>query len=266
MNWIRPRLLLATSAVVWALSGCGGEQPAQNGATSNVVVNAPAEGTATANAPAENAPAGNTTAEAGNAPVANNAPAATGNVPAAAANTPATGKPKSAGGPVKVVMETSKGTIELELAPDKAPITVKNFVGYARKGFYNGTIFHRVIPGFMIQGGGYDQKFQEKPTEAPIENEGKNGLKNERGTIAMARTSDPNSATAQFFINVNNNMSLDYPQPDGFGYAVFGKVTKGMDVADKIVSVPTTVKELGGRPAQDVPETNVVIKSVKVVE
>jgi cyclophilin family peptidyl-prolyl cis-trans isomerase len=123
-----------------------------------------------------------------------------------------------------------------------------------------------VIPGFMIQGGGFDQQGQEKQTEAPIQNEGKNGLKNLRGTIAMARTPDPNSATAQFFINVNDNAALDYPNGDGYGYAVFGKVTKGMDVVDKIVSTPTSMKDLNGRPSEDVPVTPIVIKSVKVVE
>jgi len=260
MNWMRPRLLLAASAVVWALSGCGGDQAAQNSApSSSVVVNAPA-----GNAPAENVPAANAPADNANAPVAAaNTPAA-GNAPAG--STPAAAKPKPVSGPVKVVMETSKGTIELELATEKAPVTVQNFVGYVRKGFYDGTIFHRVIPGFMIQGGGFDQHSREKPTGDAIKNEGQNGLKNQRGTIAMARTGDPNSATAQFFINVNDNTSLDYPNPDGFGYAVFGKVTKGMDVVDKIVSVPTTVKELNGHASKDVPEALVVIKSVKVVE
>lgn len=251
MNWMRSHLLLAASAAVWALSGCGGEQPAQNGATTNVIVNAPVGNAPAVNAPVENAPVEN-------APVVN--------APEAAANTPATAKPKPAGGPVKVVMETSKGTIELELASDKAPISVKNFVSYARKGFYSGTLFHRVIPGFMIQGGGFDEKGQEKPTDAPIENEGQNGLKNVRGSLSMARTMDPNSATAQFYINVADNASLDYPGRDGFGYAVFGKVTKGMDVVDKIVATPTAIKELGGRPSEDVPVTPVTIKSVKVVE
>lgn len=266
MNWMRPRLLLAVSGLVWALSGCGGDQSAQNGASSNtVVVNVPA-----ANVPAENAPVGNSPAGEGAAPAAN-APAAAGNTPAVAGNAPAgnapaAAKPKPAGGPVKVVLETSKGAIELELAADKASVSVQNFLGYVRKGFYNGTLFHRVIPGFMIQGGGFDQNSQEKPTGDPIKNEGQNGLKNQRGTIAMARTGDPNSATAQFFINVNDNTTLDYPKPDGFGYAVFGKVTKGMDVVDKIVTVPTEMKELNGRPSQDVPVTPVIIKSAKVVE
>ncbi len=164
--------------------------------------------------------------------------------------------------PVPVVMETSKGTIELELYPDKAPVTVENFVGYVKKGHYDGTIFHRVIDGFMIQGGGFTPGMEEKPTGEGIKNEAQNGLKNERGTIAMARTSDPNSATAQFYINVADNASLDYPGSDGFGYAVFGKVTEGMDVVEAIKTVPTTMKE----GHADVPVEPVTIKSVKIKE
>jgi cyclophilin family peptidyl-prolyl cis-trans isomerase len=177
-------------------------------------------------------------------------------------------------GKVPVVIETSMGTIELELDADKAPISVNNFANYERKGFYDGTIFHRIIPTFMIQGGGFTEDLKEKPTEPPIENEAQNGLHNERGTVAMARTSEPNSATSQFFINVvDNTAKLDYPNPDGVGYAVFGKVTKGMEVVDKIKDVPTTTKELTqlheGReisvPAEDVPTDPVIIKSVKVL-
>ena len=129
-----------------------------------------------------------------------------------------------------VVMDTNMGSIEIELDEAKAPVTVKNFLAYVDAKFYNGTIFHRVINNFMIQGGGFDEKMKEKTTKAPIKNEAANGLRNDTGTIAMARTADPNSATAQFFINVNDNSSLNYPSPDGHGYAVFGKVTSGMHV------------------------------------
>lgn len=163
---------------------------------------------------------------------------------------------------VKVVMETSKGNIELELDAAKAPITVENFVKYAKKGHYEGLIFHRVIPGFMIQGGGFTSDMSQKAVDAPIAIESKNGLKNARGTIAMARTSDPNSATSQFFINVKDNANLDYPSFDGYGYAVFGKVTAGLDVCDAIVSVPT--KQVG--PHGDVPVEPILIKSVKISE
>lgn len=172
---------------------------------------------------------------------------------------------QAAAKPVHVVMQTSKGTIELDLYPDKAPNTVKNFVSYAKKGFYGGTIFHRVISDFMIQGGGFTQDMHQKPTGAPIKLESKNGLHNTRGTIAMARTGNPDSATCQFFINVVDNTSkLDFPHPDGSGYAVFGKVTKGMNVVDQIRSVPTAVTNTPMGPMQDVPKSPVVIKSVTV--
>ena len=164
--------------------------------------------------------------------------------------------------PVKVVMETSKGTIELELDAAKAPLSVANFVSYAKKCHYDGLIFHRVIPGFMIQGGGFTPDMQQKETDAPVKNEANNGLKNARGAIAMARTSDPNSATSQFFINVKDNTNLDYPSFDGYGYSVFGKVTKGLEVVDGIVAVPTTQKG----PYGDVPVDPITIKSVKVTE
>jgi cyclophilin family peptidyl-prolyl cis-trans isomerase len=164
--------------------------------------------------------------------------------------------------PVKVTLETSKGAIELELDAAKAPISVANFVSYAKKGHYDGTIFHRVIPDFMVQGGGFTPDMAQKKTDPGIKNESQNGLKNSRGTIAMARTSDPNSATSQFFINVKDNGNLDYPSFDGYGYAVFGKVTKGMDVVDAIVSVPTTTKG----PYSDVPVDPILIKSVKITE
>lgn len=163
---------------------------------------------------------------------------------------------------VQVVMDTSKGTIELALDPGMAPKTVENFVAYAKAGFYNGTIFHRVIPGFMVQGGGFSPAMEQRPTRDPIQNEAGNGLKNKRGTIAMARTGDPHSATSQFFINVADNGMLDFTSPEGsgWGYAVFGKVTKGMDVVDAIVGVPTTT--VG--PYADVPEAAIEIRKVEV--
>lgn len=161
-----------------------------------------------------------------------------------------------------VIMETNFGNIEIELNGEKAPVSAANFLEYVKKGHYDGTIFHRVIDGFMIQGGGFTESMDQKETSKPIKNEAANGLKNERGTIAMARTMDPNSATAQFFINVVNNTMLDFrgPSASEIGYAVFGKVTSGMDVVDKIKSVPT------GRVSgmSDVPTTAVVVKTVKV--
>jgi peptidyl-prolyl cis-trans isomerase B (cyclophilin B) len=157
-------------------------------------------------------------------------------------------------------METSLGTMTIELDGDKAPATVENFLGYVDEGFYDNTIFHRVIKDFMVQGGGFEPGMKQKKTRAPIANESQNGLSNKRGTIAMARTSDPNSATAQFFINAKDNDFLDRSQArDGYGYCVFGKVTNGADVLDKIRSVATTRK--GGH--DDVPAQDVVIKSVR---
>lgn len=164
--------------------------------------------------------------------------------------------------PVKIVMETSKGTIEIELDADKAPISAANFVKYVKKGFYDGVIFHRVIPDFMIQGGGFTPDMQQKETDGNIENEAKNGLKNVRGTLAMARTSVPHSASSQFFINLKDNSFLDYPGQDGWGYCVFGKVTKGMEVVDAIARVETGRKG----PHGDVPLEPVTIKSAKVAE
>lgn len=163
-----------------------------------------------------------------------------------------------------IKLNTSKGTIVLELNADKAPETVANFMQYVNDGFYNGTIFHRVIDGFMIQGGGMEPGMKEKSTGAPIKNEADNGLSNERGTIAMARTPDPHSATAQFFINVKDNNFLDFraATPDGFGYCVFGKVVDGMDVVDAIKGVATGTAGYH----QDVPVEDVIIESVEVVE
>jgi peptidyl-prolyl cis-trans isomerase A (cyclophilin A) len=157
----------------------------------------------------------------------------------------------------KVRLATSMGDVVLELDAAKAPKTVDNFVQYVKAGHYNGTVFHRVIDGFMIQGGGMDASMKEKPTRAPIPLESRNGLLNTRGTVAMARTMDPNSATAQFFINLNDNAFLDQANSrDGNGYAVFGKVVSGMDVVDKIKSVPTGNQG----PHQNVPQQPVVIK------
>lgn len=173
-------------------------------------------------------------------------------------------QPESGGkGPV-VLIETTKGNIKVQLFEDKAPITVKNFMQYVEDKHYDGTIFHRVIKGFMIQGGGFDQLMREKPTRAPIKNEAGNGLSNKRGTIAMARTNVPDSATAQFYINVvDNSKSLDRKAArDGVGYCVFGEVIEGMDVADAIVSVKT-----GERSGMDdVPLEPIVIKSIRKVE
>lgn len=161
----------------------------------------------------------------------------------------------------QVVMETSKGEIVLELYPDKAPLTVKNFLNYIDAGFYSGTIFHRVIPGFMLQGGGFSRDMQKKPTMTPVKNEAFNGLKNDRGTIAMARTQDPHSASSQFFINTVDNAFLNYKSQttSGWGYAVFGKVIKGMQVVDAISKVETGNQ---GR-FRDVPKTAVEIIKVR---
>ncbi len=160
-----------------------------------------------------------------------------------------------------VKLQTSMGDIVVELDAQKAPKSAENFLQYVKAGHYNGTIFHRVIPSFMIQGGGMDEKMVEKATRAPIALESKNGLQNLRGTIAMARTNDPNSATAQFFINVKDNPSLDQVNSrDGNGYAVFGKVTQGMDVVDKIKDVKTASKP----PHDDVPVVPVLIKTATV--
>ncbi|TYO83034.1 peptidylprolyl isomerase A [Pseudomonas sp. CK-NBRI-02] len=159
-----------------------------------------------------------------------------------------------------VLLDTSFGPVEIELNAEKAPISTKNFLEYVDSGFYNNTIFHRVIPGFMAQGGGFTDRMVQKPTRDPIRNEASNGLANTRGTLAMARTSDPNSATSQFFINVADNDFLN-PGRDR-GYAVFGKVTKGMEVVDQIVNSPTTIKQ----GMRDVPADPVYIKSAKRID
>ena len=173
--------------------------------------------------------------------------------------------PAHAGNP-QVDLDTSAGRIRIELYPDAAPKTVDNFLAYVKAKHYDGTQFHRVIKGFMIQGGGYDADFKEKPTKAPVRNEAeqssKAGLLNVPGTIAMARTPDPHSATAQFFINVGDNKALNFPSRDGYGYTVFGKVVDGMDIVNKIATTPTGS---GGPFPTDVPTQRVLIKSATVV-
>lgn len=163
----------------------------------------------------------------------------------------------------QVELNTNKGRIVIELNQEKAPKTVENFLRYVREGFYNGVIFHRVIDGFMVQGGGFDENFKEKSTHDSIENEADNGLKNDIGTIAMARTSAPHSASAQFFINVANNNFLNHSgkTPQGWGYAVFGQVVEGMDVVNQIKTVRTGSR--GGH--QDVPLENIVIESARII-
>ena len=161
-----------------------------------------------------------------------------------------------------VDLETNRGTIRLELDADKAPVTVENFVQYVRDGHYDGTVFHRVIDGFMIQGGGFDEKLKQKSTRAPIRNEADNGLNNAAGTIAMARTNVPDSATSQFFINLVDNTGLDRPRPDGHGYAVFGRVVEGMDIVHTIGKLPT--RRAG--PHQNLPAEPVVVERAVLVE
>ena len=174
----------------------------------------------------------------------------------------AAGSPGVLAADPQVDLKTNMGTIRIELFPAKAPKSVENFLQYVKDGHFNGTIFHRVIDGFMIQGGGFDKNMQQKPTRAPIENEAKNGLKNDLGTLAMARTSAPHSASAQFFINLKNNDFLNSANAqDGWGYAVFGKVVSGMDVVMKIAKLPTG----SSGPYGDVPREAVVIDSASLV-
>lgn len=161
-----------------------------------------------------------------------------------------------------ILMQTNQGSITIELNENEAPKTVDNFLRYVKDGVYNGTIFHRVIKGFMIQGGGFDEKLEKRPTRGPIASETQNGLKNLRGTIAMARTSDPHSATSQFFINLVDNDFLNPGGADAYGYTVFGHVAKGMDVVDKIANIPTGS---GGPFPTDVPQTPVVIESIEIL-
>jgi peptidyl-prolyl cis-trans isomerase B (cyclophilin B) len=160
-----------------------------------------------------------------------------------------------------VILTTNMGKIKIELNAEKAPKTVTNFLAYVESGHYDGTIFHRVIDGFMVQGGGFEPGMKQKQSKPPIENEAKNGLKNTNYTVAMARTSDPHSASAQFFINTANNSFLDFPGQDGWGYCVFGTVSEGMDVVDLIKGVKTTRTGM----FQDVPVENVVIEKAEIV-
>ena len=164
----------------------------------------------------------------------------------------------------KVRLTTTLGEITIQLNAEKAPISSENFLTYVKEGFYNGTIFHRIIPGFMAQGGGFDTDFNQKAVHAPIKNEADNGLANSRGTLAMARTPDPHSATAQFFINYKDNSFLNYtsPTPNGWGYAVFGEVIEGMDVVDAMAKEPTGNRGMH----QDVPKTDIVIEKAEIVE
>jgi cyclophilin family peptidyl-prolyl cis-trans isomerase len=164
----------------------------------------------------------------------------------------------------KVELKTSLGTVVIDLYPENAPQTVDNFLQYVKDGFYDGTVFHRVIPGFMVQGGGFTRNLQQKPTRPAIRNEAGNGLRNAVGTVAMARTKDPHSATAQFFINVADNDFLDFKSPDenGYGYTVFGRVSAGMDVVQKMLQVPTATTG----PHQNVPRTPIVIESTRLIE
>lgn len=163
-----------------------------------------------------------------------------------------------------VKLTTSLGDITLQLNAEKAPLSTANFLTYVEEGFYNGTIFHRVIPGFMAQGGGFDASFSQKPTHAPIKNEADNGLPNKRGSVAMARTNVPDSATAQFFINYKDNAFLNHtsPTPNGWGYAVFGEVIEGMDVVDAMAKQPTGNR--GGH--QDVPKTDIVVEKAEIIK
>ncbi len=165
----------------------------------------------------------------------------------------------------QVEIKTNFGAVTVELFPEKAPKTVENFLQYVKSGFYKDAIFHRIIPGFMIQGGGFSKAMEQKPTRDPVGIESNNGLKNDAGTIAMARTQNPNSATAQFFINLSDNSFLNYSAPTvrGYGYTVFGKVIKGMDVVENIAKLPTGA---GGPFPQDVPQQQVVIEGAKLVE
>lgn len=164
----------------------------------------------------------------------------------------------------KVEMKTTLGTIVIELYPENAPKTVENFLQYVKDGFYDGTIFHRVIPGFMAQGGGFTPNLQQKPARPPIRNEAGNGLRNATGTLAMARTADPHSATAQFFINVSENDFLDFKSPDdkGYGYTVFARVSSGMEVVQKMIQVPTAT--VG--PHQNVPRQPILIERARLLD
>ena len=203
-------------------------------------------------------------AQAGTAPAKPAAKAPAKAAPAKKAETPAADAEKATA--TKVLIKTNLGDMTVELYPDKSPKSVENFLAYVNSGFYDGTIFHRVIDNFMIQGGGFTRDLHQKPTKPAITNEAKNGLSNTRGTLAMARTGDPNSATAQFFVNVVDNPRLDFTSDANgatWGYAVFGKVVTGLDVVDKIKAVPTGAQ---GPFKSDVPVTPVVIEKISVIK
>jgi peptidyl-prolyl cis-trans isomerase A (cyclophilin A) len=235
-------------------------------ATATNVAPAAASTTQTA-APATTTAPAVTAAPAAAATAAPTAPAATAAKPEAVKPTATTAPAGTATKSIGTVVEikTSEGSIKVELADKEAPISVANFVAYVNSKFYDGTVFHRVIDGFMIQGGGYTvdgEKLNEKPTKAPIANEAKNGLKNDKGTIAMARTSNPESGTSQFYINLVNNDRLNYPNPDGHGYAVFGRVIEGLDIIEKIGKTRTAIRF----NMQDFPVADVKIISASVVK
>jgi len=252
MNRLRLLPLVALTTILMFWVGCGSDTPPEEAAAPE-----PAETAKVEEPPAAEPPAA--------APEPEPEPA-----PAPAPKVAPKPKPKAPSLPI-VALETSKGTIKLELYPDKAPKTVENFLAYVDSGFYSGTVFHRVIPTFMIQGGGMTPELEKKATRDPITNEAQNGLKNDRGTIAMARTFMPHSATAQFFINHKDNAMLNNSPQNGWGYAVFGKVVEGMDVVDAIAAAETTTKTApaaDGEPAMpmsDVPKETILIKSAKRV-
>lgn len=242
------RYPLLAAAFLVILAACGSQPEPETAGEPAAPVEAPAE------TPATETPA------ASEEPLVAVAPPPPAPTPAPKA-APAPPKKAAPSGPPVVVMTTNKGVIRIELFPDKAPKTVANFLAYVDDKFYDGTIFHRVIPDFMIQGGGFNANMTEKNTRAPVQNESQGGESNVRGTISMARTNDPHSATAQFFINHANNRMLDYgAQGAGrWGYAVFGRVIEGMDVVDAIAVVPTG----NNGPYQNVPVAGVVIESVR---
>ena len=263
--------------------------PAENEATKpagsdDAVVDSSATGSAaTESSEGSSSPSATSDAPAGSAAPAPDSASSEGSntssEPPSASSTPgesvaaAEGDPAMDENPV-VTVSTSAGNITIELFAKESPQSVANFLSYAKEGYYENTVFHRVIEGFMVQGGGFellgDGVIKQKETKAPVQNEAKNGVKNARGTIAMARTSAPHSATSQFFINHADNANLDYPSFDGWGYTVFGKVTEGMDVVDAIAAKPTSkqslVTKVGPRPMDDVPNETIVIKSVTIAE
>lgn len=265
---MKSTLRFAPWILALALAACSPPEGGEEGAPDQAEPEA--EATSPTDSPGGKAPAGQAPAEDA-AKGAAGGDAAEASAPEASEDGGAPPAPTTGGNPI-VTLSTSQGDIEIELFREKAPESVANFLTYVESGYYDGTVFHRVIEDFMIQGGGFTLEeggaIRQKPTNPPIQNEAKNGLQNARGTVAMARTGDPHSATAQFFINHKDNDSLDYPSFDGWGYAVFGEVVGGMDVVDSIAALPTTTSELetkvGPRSMQDVPAEPVVIQSVSV--